>query len=73
MTNRSKTLYLIFVLNWPVNHQELKQAAEFLDLPELVAFVHNIQTKEEFLNNDLLHKYRQVIAVQIFASLSVDL
>jgi len=45
--------------------QELRQAAEFLDLPELVTFVHNIQTKEEFLNNDVLQQYRQVIMTRL--------
>lgn len=45
--------------------QELRQAAEFLGLPELVTFVHNIQTKEEFLNNDVLQQYRQVITTRV--------
>jgi len=44
---------------------ELRQAAEFLDLPELVTFVHNIQTKDEFLNNDVLQQYRQVILARL--------
>ena len=40
--------------------QEIRQAAEFLELPELLAFLHNIQTREEFLNNDVRQQYRQV-------------
>ena len=41
--------------------QEIRQAAEFLDLPELLSFIHNIHTHEEFLNNDVRLQYRQVI------------
>ncbi|XP_046441529.1 rho-related BTB domain-containing protein 1-like isoform X3 [Daphnia pulex] len=33
---------------------EIRQAAEFLDLPELLAFIHNIHIHEEFLNNDII-------------------
>jgi Rho-related BTB domain-containing protein 1/2 len=40
--------------------QEIRQAAEFLDLPELLIFVSNIQAHEEFLNTDLKQQYRQV-------------
>jgi hypothetical protein len=40
--------------------QEIRQAAEFLDLPELLVFVTNIQAHEEFLNTDLKQHYRKV-------------
>lgn len=40
--------------------QEIRQAAEFLDLPELFVFVTNIQAHEEFLNTDLKQQYRKV-------------
>jgi Rho-related BTB domain-containing protein 1/2 len=40
--------------------QEIRQAAEFLDLPELLVFVSNIQSHEEFLNTDLKQQYRKV-------------
>jgi Rho-related BTB domain-containing protein 1/2 len=40
--------------------QEIRQAAEFLDLPELLVFVSNIQSHEEFLNTDLKKQYRKV-------------
>ncbi len=44
-----------------LSFQEIRQAAEFLELPELLAFLHNIHTREEFLNNDVRQQYRQVI------------
>lgn len=40
--------------------QEIRQAAEFLELPELLMTVSNIQTREEFLNADLRVCFRQV-------------
>jgi len=40
--------------------KEIRQAAEFLDLPELLVFVTNIQAHEEFLNTDLKQRYRKV-------------
>jgi Rho-related BTB domain-containing protein 1/2 len=40
--------------------QEIRQAAEFLDLPELLVFVTNIQAHEEFLNTELKQHYRKV-------------
>lgn len=42
-----------------VRLQEIRQAAEFLDLPELMAFIQNIRTREEFLNGDVRQQYRQ--------------
>nr|CAD7425155.1 unnamed protein product [Timema monikensis] len=42
-----------------VVRQEIRQAAEFLDLPELLVFVTNIQSHEEFLNTDLKQQYRK--------------
>ncbi|XP_021938929.1 rho-related BTB domain-containing protein 1-like [Zootermopsis nevadensis] len=41
--------------------QEIRQAAEFLDLPELLVFVSNIQAHEEFLNTDLKQQYRKAV------------
>ncbi|PSN29969.1 hypothetical protein C0J52_26564 [Blattella germanica] len=41
--------------------QEIRQAAEFLDLPELLVFVSNIQAHEEFLNTDLKQHYRKIL------------
>lgn len=41
--------------------QEVRQAAEFLDLPELHVFVSNILAREEFLNADLRQHYRQAV------------
>nr|CAD7266769.1 unnamed protein product [Timema shepardi] len=40
---------------------EIRQAAEFLDLPELLVFVTNIQSHEEFLNTDLKLQYRKAV------------
>ncbi|KAK8729402.1 hypothetical protein OTU49_008816, partial [Cherax quadricarinatus] len=40
---------------------ELKQAAEFLELPELQMYVTNLMKKEEFLNNDLSQQYLQML------------
>nr|CAD7393180.1 unnamed protein product [Timema cristinae] len=44
-----------------VVRQEIRQAAEFLDLPELLVFVTNIQSHEEFLNTDLKQQYRKAV------------
>lgn len=43
-----------------VDLSELKQAAEFLELPELQMYTSNLMKKEEFLNNDLSQQYLQV-------------
>lgn len=43
-----------------VDLSELKQAAEFLELPELQLYASNLMKKEEFLNNDLSQQYLQV-------------
>ncbi|CAG2062936.1 unnamed protein product, partial [Timema podura] len=40
---------------------EIRQAAEFLDLPELLVFVTNIHSHEEFLNTDLKQQYRKAV------------
>lgn len=40
--------------------QEIRQAAEFMELPELLVYVSNIQAREEFLNPELKQLYRQV-------------
>ncbi|XP_042881840.1 rho-related BTB domain-containing protein 1-like isoform X1 [Penaeus japonicus] len=44
-----------------VELSELKQAAEFLELPELQTYVTNLMNKEEFLNNDLSQQYLQML------------
>ncbi|XP_049777442.1 rho-related BTB domain-containing protein 1 [Schistocerca cancellata] len=41
--------------------QEIRQAAEFLELPELLSFVSNIQAHEEFLNADVKQQYRKEV------------
>ncbi|XP_064111058.1 rho-related BTB domain-containing protein 1 isoform X2 [Macrobrachium rosenbergii] len=40
---------------------DLKQAAEFLELPELQLYVTNLMTEEEFLNNELSQQYLQML------------
>jgi hypothetical protein len=51
--------------------QEIRQAAEFLDLPELLVFVSNIQSHEEFLNTDLKQQYRKVRTFDLLSSLGI--
>ncbi|KAL0277501.1 UNVERIFIED_CONTAM: hypothetical protein PYX00_004753 [Menopon gallinae] len=41
--------------------QEIRQAAEFLDFPELRVFVSNILSREEFENTELHQRYRQAV------------
>lgn len=41
--------------------QEVRQAAEFMDLPELLVFVSNLQSHEEFLNPELKQRYKQAV------------
>lgn len=40
--------------------QEIRQAAEYIDLPELLVFVSNIQSHEVFLNPELKQCYKAV-------------
>ncbi|XP_054265747.1 rho-related BTB domain-containing protein 1-like isoform X1 [Macrosteles quadrilineatus] len=44
---------------------EIRQAAEFMELPELLVYVSNIQAHEEFLNPELKQRYRQAIRVRL--------
>lgn len=52
-----------------VELSELKQAAEFLELPELQTYVTNLMNKEEFLNNDLSQQYLQVNLLSVIITL----
>ncbi|BES96792.1 Rho-related BTB domain-containing protein 1 2 [Nesidiocoris tenuis] len=45
--------------------QEIRQAAEFMELPELQMFVSNMQSHEEFLNPELKQRYRQAVRVRL--------
>ncbi|KAK8395203.1 hypothetical protein O3P69_006139 [Scylla paramamosain] len=45
-----------------IDLSELKQAAEFLELPELQMYTSNLMKKEEFLNNDLSQQYLQMLS-----------
>ncbi|XP_063239432.1 rho-related BTB domain-containing protein 2 isoform X2 [Bacillus rossius redtenbacheri] len=45
--------------------QEVRQAAEFLDLPELLLYVRNIQAREEFLNAELKQQYRKAVRLRL--------
>ncbi|KAL0129664.1 hypothetical protein PUN28_001734 [Cardiocondyla obscurior] len=41
--------------------QEIRQAAEFLELPQLLMVLNSIQTREQFVNSDLNNRYKQVV------------
>ncbi|XP_020284664.1 rho-related BTB domain-containing protein 1 isoform X2 [Pseudomyrmex gracilis] len=41
--------------------QEIRQAAEFLELPQLLMVLGSIQTWEQFVNRDLKTRYKQVV------------
>ncbi|XP_024936288.1 rho-related BTB domain-containing protein 1 isoform X2 [Cephus cinctus] len=41
--------------------QEIRQAAEFLELPQLLMVLSSIQTREQFINSDLNNQYKQVV------------
>lgn len=43
--------------------QEIRQAAEFLELPQLLMVLSSIQTqtREQFVNSDLNNRYKQVV------------
>uniref|UniRef100_A0A146MA20 Rho-related BTB domain-containing protein 1 n=2 Tax=Lygus hesperus TaxID=30085 RepID=A0A146MA20_LYGHE len=45
--------------------QEIRQAAEFMELPELQVFVSNMQSHEEFLNPELKQRYKQAVRVRL--------
>ncbi|XP_025271061.1 rho-related BTB domain-containing protein 1 isoform X2 [Camponotus floridanus] len=40
---------------------EIRQAAEFLELPQLLMVLGSIQTREQFVNSDLNNRYKQVV------------
>lgn len=40
--------------------QEIRQAAEFLELPQLLMVLGTLQTRDQF-NNDLNNRYKQVV------------
>ncbi|XP_011336691.1 rho-related BTB domain-containing protein 1 isoform X3 [Ooceraea biroi] len=40
---------------------EIRQAAEFLELPQLLMVLGSIQTREQFVNSDLNNRWKQVI------------
>ncbi|XP_032691496.1 rho-related BTB domain-containing protein 1 isoform X2 [Odontomachus brunneus] len=40
---------------------EIRQAAEFLELPQLLMVLGSIQTREQFVNSDLNKRYKQVV------------
>ncbi|KAK3878684.1 hypothetical protein Pcinc_016692 [Petrolisthes cinctipes] len=48
-----------------IDLSELKQAAEFLELPELQLYASNLMKKEEFLNNDLSQQYLQMLCGRV--------
>ncbi|KAG8038571.1 hypothetical protein G9C98_006267 [Cotesia typhae] len=41
--------------------QEIRQAAEFLELPQLLMVLGNIQARSQFMNSDLNNQYKQVV------------
>ncbi|XP_012260254.1 rho-related BTB domain-containing protein 1 isoform X2 [Athalia rosae] len=41
--------------------QEIRQAAEFLKLPQLLMVLNNIQTREQFYNSNLNNQYKVVV------------
>lgn len=47
----------------PLCSQEIRQAAEFLELPQLLMVLGSIQTqtREQFVNSDLNNRYKQVV------------
>nr|XP_024219309.1 rho-related BTB domain-containing protein 1 [Halyomorpha halys] len=44
---------------------EIRQAAEFMELPELLVFVSNLQSHEEFLNPELKQRYKQAVRARL--------
>ncbi|XP_073969852.1 rho-related BTB domain containing isoform X3 [Rhodnius prolixus] len=44
---------------------EVWQAAEFMELPELLVYVANIQAHAEFLNPELKQRYKQAVRVRL--------
>jgi hypothetical protein len=54
-------MYLFNEISFILNDcQEIRLAAEFMELPELLVFVTNIERCEEFLNAELKLQYRKV-------------
>lgn len=49
------------LINFSFFHvQEIRQAAEFLELPQLLMVLGTLQTRDQF-NNDLNNRYKQVV------------
>lgn len=53
--------YVRMSINFSFFHvQEIRQAAEFLELPQLLMVLGTLQTRDQF-NNDLNNRYKQVV------------
>ncbi|XP_014216042.1 rho-related BTB domain-containing protein 1 isoform X2 [Copidosoma floridanum] len=40
---------------------EIRQAAEFLELPQLLMMLNNMQSREQYMNSDLNNQYKQIV------------
>ncbi|XP_014216043.1 rho-related BTB domain-containing protein 1 isoform X3 [Copidosoma floridanum] len=41
--------------------KEIRQAAEFLELPQLLMMLNNMQSREQYMNSDLNNQYKQIV------------
>lgn len=41
--------------------QEIRQAAEFLELPQLLMVLNNMQSREQYMNSDLNNQFKQIV------------
>ncbi|XP_065221856.1 rho-related BTB domain-containing protein 1 [Planococcus citri] len=60
-TAMSQCLQFLYTGNVEPNYnylQDLRQAAEFMELNELLAYINNIQSKDDYLNVELRQRYK---------------
>lgn len=50
----------MFQLIWCEFQQEVRQAAEFLELPQLMVLLSNTQSNESFMNEETIQHYTAV-------------
>jgi Rho-related BTB domain-containing protein 1/2 len=44
-----------------IHFQEFKQAAEFLELPQLLMVLNNMQSREQYMNSDMNNQFKQIV------------
>ncbi|KAL1137900.1 hypothetical protein AAG570_009595 [Ranatra chinensis] len=64
-TGTIDTKFTQLQVKFEISIREVRQAAEFMELPELLVFVSNIQAHESFLNPELKQRYKQAVRLRL--------